>query len=132
MLFLNFPFPATLCFPRAISCHVTLPSRSFLLHCASLAQFPATLCFPCAISCHIALPALPSSPILRRYSHPSLPHDLPQASHDMWMTYRQLPHALAATIASVMFPLSFLRRLQVCCPLPNTRGRLSLHLSRHH
>ena len=108
-------FPATLCFPRTISCHVTLPSRNFLLHCASLAQFPATLHFPRVISAALCFPCVIfttflSCPVSRRYSHPSLPHHLPQACHDMWVTYRQLPCTRAATIASDMFHCSFLRR----------------------
>jgi hypothetical protein len=44
-----------------------------------------------------------------------------------YVTYRQLPHALAATVASVTFtvPPPFWRPLQYY-------GCLSLHLSRHH
>ena len=84
----------------------------FLAHFPATLHFPrvssAALCFPCVI-----FTTFLSCPVSRRYSHPSLPHHLPQACHDMWVTYRQLPCTRAATIASDMFHCSFLR-----CPPP--------------
>ena len=116
----TFPRCASLTQPRTLSLtipgYIMLPLRNSC-HTSPVC-FPATLHFPRVISAALCFPCVIfttflSCPVLRRYSHPSLPHHLPQACHDMWVTYRQLPCTRAATIASDMFHCSFLR-----CPPP--------------